>query len=63
MEPKLLLTFSSFFLLSKTESCYIKMWVNINNTIQCIELGQVLNINIIHLDFKIGVNNAIQKKN
>jgi len=38
---------------SKTESCYLKIWTNIKNI--CTEFEQVLNINIIHLDFEIAV--------
>jgi len=35
------------------------MWANIKNA--CMELGQVLNINIIHLDFEIAAHNAVKK--
>ncbi|XP_025421194.1 uncharacterized protein LOC112691252 [Sipha flava] len=35
------------------------MWTNIKNI--CMELGQVLNINIIHLDFEIAAHNAVKK--
>jgi len=34
------------------------MWLNIKNI--CLELGQVLNINIIHLDFEIAAHTAVQ---
>ncbi|XP_050066333.1 uncharacterized protein LOC126555451 [Aphis gossypii] len=34
------------------------MWANIKNI--CLELGQVLNINIIHLDFEIAAHTAVQ---
>ena len=34
------------------------MWVNIKNI--CLELGQVLNINIIHLDFEKAAHTAVQ---
>ncbi|XP_060853305.1 uncharacterized protein LOC132931205 [Rhopalosiphum padi] len=34
------------------------MWVNIKNI--CLELRQVLNINIIHLDFEIAAHTAVQ---
>lgn len=59
IELELLFSFIHSFLRSKTESCYIKIWVNGTNV--RMVLDQVFSINIIHLDFAVATYNNVQK--